>query len=81
MNVYNIRLQGKGINKIAILAPAYGRKYKTCEECLQDFDNDKDFILHGYPDSGYCDKTELTEAGYTIANIRYNGINLTIRSL
>lgn len=48
--------------------PAFGRKYKNKEECLLDFNAQKDFKMYG---GGYCSKIELIKYGIKDVYIKY----------
>ena len=62
------------------LTPAYGRDYKNKNDVLNDFDNNKDFIINDMfsPYNGkYCNKSDIKNT-YKSVKIRYNKLQKII---
>ena len=62
------------------LTPAYNRDYKNKKDVLNDFDNNKDFIINDMfsPYNGkYCNKSDIKNT-YKSVKIRYNKLQKVI---
>ena len=62
------------------LTPAYNRDYKSKKDVLNDFDNNKDFIINDMfsPYNGkYCNKSDIKNT-YKSVKIRYNKLQKVI---
>lgn len=53
------------MNKWINLTPAYGRDYKSAKALLEDFNNEKDFVLNTPFNTTYINKQQI-ERGTTI---------------
>ena len=58
------------------LVPAYGRDYKSKKALLEDFNNDRDFVVADLNRSGtYTNKSDLVKSGYTgTVTVRYGNL-------
>lgn len=54
------------VSSPTFLLPAYGRKYATIVQALQDWNAGKDFKIYGGP---YCSIRDITELRETSSNI------------
>ena len=62
------------------LTPAYNRDYKNKNDVINDFNNDKDFIINDMfsPYNGkYCNKSDIKNT-YKSVKIRYNKLQKVI---
>lgn len=56
------------------VTPAYGRDYKSKKEALNDWNNNKDFVVatvFGGRSGSYIGKEEAIKAGFKSVEIRY----------
>jgi hypothetical protein len=58
--------------QLMTLTPAYGRDYKSAKALLEDFHNEKDFILNTPRGTTYINKPQI-ESG-TIIQFRYSNL-------
>ena len=58
------------------LVPAYGRDYKSKKALLEDFNNDRDFVIADMSRSGtYTNKSDLVKSGYAgTVTVRYGNL-------
>lgn len=57
------------MEKHCIMAPAYGRSYRTAEEALADFHANKDFMVTTGRQSAYSTKREMIQYGFNVFEI------------
>ncbi len=56
---------------LSTLIPAYGRDYKSKKEVIEDFENNKDFLLQTYNGTTYINKEDIEKTGEKEVMIRY----------
>lgn len=64
---------GHNAKRIPVLTPAYGRKYKTREDCLHDYINGAEFVYN-------MDESKLDGCICTINNLYYEVVMLRFGS-
>ncbi len=60
---------------LSTLTPAYNREYKSKKAILEDFAQNKDFLLQTYNGSTYINKEDIEKTGEKEVMVRY--ANLT----
>jgi hypothetical protein len=65
--------------KMATLTPAYGRDYKSKKSALEDFNNNKDFMINcPFTGSMPTNKADLIKLGELYHTIRYSKLRKVI---
>lgn len=56
------------------ISPAYGRDYKSKAAIKADLDAGKDFVLHSFNGSTYCNRQDLLAMGARTVVVRYGNL-------
>jgi uncharacterized protein YlzI (FlbEa/FlbD family) len=59
---------------LSTLTPAYNREYKSKKQIIEDFENNKDFLLQTYNGSTYINKEDIEKIGEKEVMIRYSNL-------
>jgi len=60
-----------------LLTPAYGRDYKSKKALLEDFDNNKDFIVHFAQRTTLINKSQIVAEEWAQVQFRYGKMRKT----
>ena len=60
-----------------LLTPAYGRDYKSKKALLEDFDANKDFIVHFTQRTTLINKSQIVSEGWAQVQFRYGKMRKT----